>query len=185
MGGGTGGDGKGDGKGGGGEGGAAAALLRAVFGPTGSGLDSTEDLDRLRLAFRHYDADKSGALGRGEFRSAMLDSGMHPHPFECDALFTEADLDHSAAVSFDEFVRLVLRYRARQGPLERLVERATDLVLPRPPYIRRGLARLVKPLQAYPAASYVAHRRQETGYAGAIWEGWAEARDEGGNRYYD
>mmetsp|Transcript_8396 Transcript_8396/g.24496 ORF Transcript_8396/g.24496 Transcript_8396/m.24496 type:complete len:112 (-) Transcript_8396:249-584(-) len=82
-------------------------------------------------------------------------------------------------------LRLPFRYRARQGPLERLVERATDLVLPRPPYIRRGLARLVKPLQAYPAASYVAHRRQETGYAGAIWEGWAEARDEGGNRYYD
>jgi len=95
LGGGTGGGGKGDGKGGGGEGGGAAALLRAVFGPTGSGLDSTEDLDRLRLAFRHYDADKSGALGRGEFRSAMLDSGMHPHPFECDALFTEADLDPS------------------------------------------------------------------------------------------
>ncbi|EOD23943.1 hypothetical protein EMIHUDRAFT_206942 [Emiliania huxleyi CCMP1516] len=45
------------------------------------------DLDRLRLAFRHYDADKSGALGRGD--------GMHPHPFECDALFTEADLDPS------------------------------------------------------------------------------------------
>ena len=96
---------------------------------------SQREMDRIRLAFDHFDADASGKLDIEEFRKAMIDCGMMPLGFEVQELFDEADEDGSKDVDFEEYCRFVQLYKSKQNICEKLVECLMDSISPRAAYL--------------------------------------------------
>ena len=96
---------------------------------------SQHEVDRIRLAFDHFDADSSGKLDIEEFRKAMIDCGMMPLGFEVQELFEEADEDGSKDVDFDEYCKFVQIYKSKQNLCEKMMECFMDAVSPRPAYL--------------------------------------------------
>ena len=94
-----------------------------------------KEIERLRLAFDHFDADASGKLDIDEFRLAMIDCGMMPLGFEVQELFEEADEDGSKDVDFDEYCRFVQLYKAKQNVCEKAMEAMMDCLAPQPAYL--------------------------------------------------
>ena len=120
---------------------------------------SQREIDRIRLAFDHFDADASGKLDIEEFRKAMIDCGMMPLGFEVHELFAEADEDGSKDVDFDEYCRFVQLYKSKQNPCEKLMECFMDAISPRPAYlVRQGSNSVERRPQCAQWRSQCAHR---------------------------
>ena len=101
---------------------------------------TAEERKRFAAAFEHFDKDKSGELDVKEFRSAMLDSGMCPYPYEQEELFKTADMDGSGTITFEEYCHFIQVYRAKQSWWERMMESMTDKFMPKPSYLTKTAA---------------------------------------------
>ena len=81
-----------------------------------------DDIDELRAAFDAADADRSGALDRGEALAMLTARGVSPG--DAAAIFENADLDGDDLVDFGEFLKLVAASRA--APTEAVVVELDD-----------------------------------------------------------
>ena len=81
-----------------------------------------DDIDELRAAFDAADADRSGALDRGEALAMLTARGVSPG--DATAIFEDADLDGDDLVDFGEFLELVAASRA--APTEAVVVELDD-----------------------------------------------------------
>ncbi|KAK7250074.1 hypothetical protein SO694_00006263 [Aureococcus anophagefferens] len=81
-----------------------------------------DDIDELRAAFDAADADRSGALDRGEALAMLTARGVAPG--DAAAIFDNADLDGDDLVDFGEFLKLVAASRA--APTEAVVVELDD-----------------------------------------------------------
>ena len=119
---------------------AASAEKKATTSEAALTPLTAEERKRFAAAFEHFDKDKSGELDVKEFRSAMLDSGMCPYPYEPEELFKTADMDGSGTITFEEYCHFIQVYRAKQSWWERMMESMTDKFMPKPSYLTKTAA---------------------------------------------
>ena len=71
----------------------------------------TEDqFKEFKDAFDLFDIDGSGTIDKKELRAVMKASGQELSDKEIDKLMLKADADQSGAISFTEFVKLMMTY---------------------------------------------------------------------------
>lgn len=66
-------------------------------------------LGKFKNLFGEWDEDKSGAVDKFEFRSAVRALGIVASDAECDATFVELDFNRDGTISYDEYIRYALR----------------------------------------------------------------------------
>jgi len=87
---------------------------------------SEEQLADLKEAFSLIDQDGSGAIDVKELQVAMKAVGVTLRKEELNALFAQADKDHSGTVTFEEFVEMMAGRMSDKDSEEEL-NRAFDL----------------------------------------------------------
>ncbi|KAH8098374.1 hypothetical protein JL720_1317 [Aureococcus anophagefferens] len=100
---------------------AACARRRRRRSPRSAASAELDDIDELR-AFDAADADRSGALDRGEALAMLTARGVAPG--DAAAIFENADLDGDDLVDFGEFLELVAASRA--APTDAVVVELDD-----------------------------------------------------------
>jgi centrin-1 len=87
---------------------------------------SEEQLAELKEAFSLIDQDGSGAIELKELQVAMKAVGVTLRKEELNALFAQADSDHSGTITFEEFAEMMAGRMSHKDSEEEL-NRAFDL----------------------------------------------------------
>jgi len=68
---------------------------------------SKEELEGFKAAFEALDKNKDGVITTEELGEVMRSLGQDPSTSELQDLINELDADHSGAVDFDEFLKMM------------------------------------------------------------------------------
>ncbi|KAJ9602693.1 hypothetical protein H2200_012887 [Cladophialophora chaetospira] len=80
---------------------------KTTMTPTTNAKLSDEELQAFKDVFALFDKDGSGTITAQELGEIMKSLGQNPSDSELQDMINEVDVDHSGAIDFDEFIKMM------------------------------------------------------------------------------
>ena len=104
----------------------AEDIERIMASTTDTSL-TDEELAEMQSTFKHFDKDKSGALGVHEIMAALRAVDVELELSDCEAIVAKYDDSKDGAIEWDEFVQIVIEQRTDNDTPEQIQESFKEL----------------------------------------------------------